>query len=79
MAARLAVAAEEVERERVALRRKRRQLGRKRERLVRSKRLKVGVQTDVRRALAGEVRAADVEGMAESEHESADSEEEGLL
>ena len=47
-----------VERERVAQRRKRRQLGRKRERLVKNKRLKVGVQTDVRQALAGEVRAA---------------------
>ena len=29
------------------------------------------------RALAGEVRAADVEGMTESEHESEDSGEEG--
>ena len=31
----------------------------------------------MRRALAGEVRAADVEGMTESEHESEDSGEEG--
>ena len=45
--------------------------------MVQRKRLKVGVQTDVRRALVGEVRAADVEGMTESEHESEDSEEEG--
>ena len=45
------------------LRRKRRQLGRKRERMVQRKRLKVGVQTDVRQALAGEGRAADVESM----------------
>ena len=66
-----------VERERVAQRRKRRQLGRKRERLVKNKRLKVGVQTDVRQALAGEVRAADVAGMTESEHESEGSAEEG--
>ena len=41
---------QEVERQRVTLRRKRRQLGRKKERLVRNKRLKTGVQTDVRRA-----------------------------
>ena len=60
-----------------AVRRKRRWLGRKRKRLVRSKRLKVGVQTDVRRALAGEVRAADVAGMVEPEREGADSEEDG--
>ena len=39
-------------------RRKRRKLGRKRERLVKRKQLKVGVQVDVRRAMAGEVRAA---------------------
>ena len=44
---------QEVERQRVALRRKRRQLGRKRERMVQRKRLKVGVQTDVRQALVG--------------------------
>ena len=32
----------------------------------------------MRRALVGEVRAADVEGMTESEHESEDSAEEGV-
>ena len=37
-----------VERERLEVRRKRRKLGRKRERLVKRKRLKVGVQVDVR-------------------------------
>ena len=44
--------------ERLELRRKRRRLGRKRVRLVQSGRLRVGVQADVRRAIAGEVRAA---------------------
>ena len=57
------------------MRRKRRKLGRKRERLVKRKRLKVGVQVDVRRALAGEVAAADVENMSESGHESESSED----
>jgi hypothetical protein len=66
-----------VERERLEVRRKRRKLGRKRERLVKRKRLKVGVQVDVRRAMAGVVRAADVENMSESEHESESSGDEG--
>ena len=44
-------------------------------RLVKRKRLKVGVQVDVRRALAGEVAAADVENMSESGHESESSED----
>ena len=68
---------QELERERLAQRRKRRRLERKRQRLVRSKRLRTGVQPDVRRALEGELRAADIEGIQESEHESEDSEEEG--
>ena len=50
---------------------------RKRERLVQSKRLRTGVQTDVRRAMVGEVRSANVDDMQESEHESDGSEEEG--
>ena len=38
----------------------------------------MGATTGGERALAGEVRAADAEGMTESEHESEDSAEEGV-
>ena len=68
---------QELERTRLELRRKRRRLERKRVRLAQSGRLRVGVQADVRRAIAGEVRAADIDGMRESEHESVDSDAEG--
>ena len=67
---------QELEQTRLELRRKRRRLERKRARLVQSGRLRTGVQADVRRAIVGEVRAADVEGMQESGYESDDSDAE---